>query len=246
MKNTFYILFLILTTSCGISEDCFKGNGNSTILTFPFEGFTKVKVYPKVALVIKEGTAYEVRVETQDNIKDRIEVVLEGDLLTVKDNTTCNIARDYGLTTVYITAPNLEEIHSKTEQDVKSDGILHYGLLRLFSIGDDGDGSGTGDFYIHLDSNGQFVVESNTMSNYYLQGNCKEMLLNFYFGDGRFYGENLEVEKIKLYQRGSNDMIVKPMQRIEGQILATGDVILKSTPPEIEIEALFTGQLIYE
>ena len=246
MKKIFYILLIVLTVSCGISEDCFKGNGDRVSQIYPYNDFTKVKVYSGIGLVLKEGPEYNVKIETSTHLIDDIEVTLNNDMVVVKDNSTCNIGRDYGLTTVYITAPNLEEIHSKTEQDVKSEGILHYNLLRLFSIGEDGDGSGTGDFYIHLDSNGQFVVESNTMSNYYLQGNCNEMLLNFYFGDSRFYGENFEVEKIKLYQRGSNDMIVKPMQRIEGQILATGDVILKNTPPEIEIEALFTGQLIYE
>ena len=46
---------LILVTSCGISEDCFKGNGNQIMQTFPLENFTKIKVYDGVGLVVKEG-----------------------------------------------------------------------------------------------------------------------------------------------------------------------------------------------
>lgn len=253
MKNYFYILLLILTTSCGISEDCLKGNGNSVTLNFPYENFTKIKAYSGIGLVVKEGADYEVKIETRDNIKDNIELRLQGDMLVIKDNSTCNIARDYGVTTVYVTIPNGTnnpliqelELHSKTEQKIKSEGILHSPIIRLFSIGEDGDESGSSDFFINVENNGQLVVESNTFSNFYINGSSVEMLLNFYFGNGRFYGENFEAQTIKVFQRGSNDMIVKPIQRIEGKILSTGNVILKNSPPEIEVEELFSGRLIY-
>ena len=53
---------LILVTSCGISEDCFKGNGNQITQTFTLENFSKIKVYDGVGLVVKEGPNYEVKV----------------------------------------------------------------------------------------------------------------------------------------------------------------------------------------
>ena len=246
------ICCLILVTSCGISEDCFKGNGNPITQTFPLENFTKIKVYDGVGLVVKEGPNYEVKIKTADNIIDDLEVRLDGDMLVVKDNSSCNIARDYGQTTVYVTIPDGTilplipelELHCKTEQKIQSDGVLHSPIVRLFAIGDDGDGAGTGDFYINVD-NGQFVVESNNVSNFYISGHCSEMLLNFYFGDGRFYGENLRAENIKLYHRGSNDMFVYPIQKIEGTIFATGNVVLKNVPPIIDVEEVFRGRLIY-
>lgn len=253
MNKIIYILLLILTTSCGISEDCFKGNGSETTLTFPYENFTKIKVYSGVGLVVKEGPEYEVRIETRDNIKDNIEVSLNGEMLIVKDNSTCNIVRDYGVTTVYVTIPDgtvdpqiqALELHSKTEQKIMSGGVLHSPIIRLFSMGDDGDGSGSSDFYINTETSGQLVVETNTISNFHINGFCDNLVLNFYFGDARFNGENFEVELIKVFQRGSNDMIVKPTERIEGQILSTGNVILKNIPPEIEVEELYSGQLIF-
>ena len=169
MKNYFYILLLVFVTGCGISEDCLKGNGSPTTLTFPYDNFTKIKVYSGVGLVIKEGPSYEVRIETRDNIKDNIEVSLNGDMLIVKDNSTCNIARDYGVTTVYVTAPNIQEIHSKTEQEIKSDGILNFPELKLYAMGDDGDGSGSGNFKLDLISD-NIYFESNTVTNFYLEG----------------------------------------------------------------------------
>jgi hypothetical protein len=122
--------------------------------------------------------------------------------------------------------------------------VLHSIIVRLFSIGDDGDGAGTGDFHIKVD-NSQLVVENNNVSNFYITGHCNEMLLNFYFGNGRFYGQNLQSENIKVYHRGSNDMFVYPVQKIEGTIFATGNVILQNVPPLVNVDEVYTGRVIY-
>lgn len=250
-KIVFFLLVFLLV-SCGISEDCFKGNGNTTTQIFPLEGFTKVKVYDGVGLVIKEGLNYEVKVVTNDKIIGNIDVAMQGDMLVIKDNSTCNITRYYGQTVVYVTVPDGSispliqelELYCKTEQKIQTSGVLHSPIIRLFSIEDDGDGAGTGDFHVQV-ANGQLVVESNSISNFYVSGQCEEMLLNFYFGNGRFYGEDLHAENIKIFQRGSNDMIVYPVAKIEGTIYATGNVILKNVPPVVDVEEVFTGRVIY-
>lgn len=230
--------------SCGISEDCFKGNGNSVTQVFPLEGFTKIKVYDGVGLVVKEGPNYEVKVVTSDNIIGDLDVKLNGDMLVVKDNSTCNIARDYGQTVVYVTAPNLEEIHSKTEQDIKSDGVLHYPELRLFSI-DLSDGAGTGDFYLEVDLNNLYV-ESNNVSNFYISGRTINLNVLFSWGNGKFVAESFLVTNIlNVIHRGSNDMTIFPVYDLSGAIYATGNVILKNNPSNSNtLQAFFTGQII--
>lgn len=242
-----------LVTSCGISEDCFKGNGNQATQLFPLENFTKIKVYDGVGLVIKEGANYEVKITTSDNILDNLEVKLEGNMLLVKDNSTCNIARNYGQTKVYVTVPDGSilpvvselELHCKTEQNIESDGILHSPIIRLFSIGDDGDGAGTGDFHLAID-NTQLVVESNNVSNFYLTGSSDNANVAFFWGAGIFYGGNLIINtNLIFYHRGSNDMIFHPINYLEGKICSTGNVRLTNNPSVINVVEYFTGRLIY-
>lgn len=250
-KQILYIVLALITISCGISEDCFKGNGNPITQTFPLEGFTKIKVYDGVGLVIKEGPNYEVKITTSDKIIGDIEVKLEGDMLIVKDHSTCNIARDYGQTTVYVTIPDGTnspliqelELHCKTEQKIASEGVLHSPIIRLFSI-DLSDGAGTGDFYLKVD-NGQLVVESNNVSNFYVSGVCENANIAFFWGNGFFQGSNLVVNNtLYFYQRGSNDMIFYPVNELIGNIYSTGNVKLKNTPPTINVVEHFTGRLI--
>lgn len=246
MNKIVYILLLIFTVSCGISEDCFKGNGNPVTLNFPMDNFTKVKVYSGVGLVVKEGPEYEVKVVTRDNIKDNIEVTLSGDMLVVKDNSTCNIARDYGVTTVYVTAPNLEEIHCKTEQDIKSEGVLHFNSLNLFSV-DVTDGAGTGDFYLNLDCQ-NMIIESNNVSNFYLNGFCHNLHVSFTWGNGRVEAEHLTITNhLSFFHRGTNDMILYPTYTLGGNLYSTGNVIIKNPPLfPAEVFEHFTGRLILD
>ena len=235
---------MVIATSCGISEDCFKGNGNQVTQTFPLENFTKIKVYDGVGLVIKEGPNYEVKVITSENILDNLEVKLEGSMLVVKDNSTCNIARDYGQTVVYVTTPLLEEIHSKTEQEIKSDGVLTFPELRLYSL-DINDGAGTGDFRLFLNTVNLYV-ESNNVSNFYLSGFSNNLHVYFWWGNGIFYGDSLNANTIDFYHRGSNDMIFYPINQIEGKIYSTGNVRLTNQPNTINVTEFFTGRLIIE
>jgi hypothetical protein len=253
MKKTFYIFLVLAITSCGISEDCFKGNGNSVTQVFPLEGFTKVKVYDGVGLVIKEGPNYEVKIVTNDKVLDNIDVTMQGDMLVVKDNSSCNIARGYGQTVVYVTVPDGSvlpliqelELHCKTEQKTQSVGILHSPIVRLFSIEDDGDGSGTGDFYLELDSSNVYV-ESNNVSNFYISGRTINLNVFFSWGNGKFKGENFIVTNIlNVIHRGSNDMTIFPFYNLSGAIYATGNVILKNNPSNSNtLQAFFTGQII--
>jgi hypothetical protein len=202
-------------------------------------------VYDGVGLVIKEGTNYEVKVITSNNILDNLEVKLEGNMLVVKDNSTCNIARDYGLTTVYVTAPNITEIHSKTDQDIRSDGVLNYSDLKLISI-DLSDGAGTGDFRLSLNTINLYL-ESNNVSNFYLTGQSQNLHVFFSWGNGIFYGENLIVNIITIYHRGSNNIFLFPINSIEGNIYATGNVVLKNNPiVSPNVIQHFTGRLILD
>lgn len=243
ISHIFCVFCLILVTGCGLSEDCFKGNGTPKIQTFPLENFTKIKVYEGIGLVIKEGPIYEVKVKTADNILDNLEVKIDRDMLVIKDNSTCNLARDYGQTVVYVTTPILEEIHSKTEQEIKSDGVLTFPELRLYSL-DINDGAGTGDFILTM-NNLYVLVESNNASNFFISGQTNYLDVLFSWGNGRFMGKDLWVNNVVyLLHKGSNDMIFKSPSVFNGNLYSTGNLILKEAPQEMNVHQLFTGRVI--
>ncbi|MBC8883990.1 DUF2807 domain-containing protein [Flavobacterium piscinae] len=146
------ILIFVMATffyNCEKPGDCIKSTGEMVTREIEVTPFETVFVYTGIGLVIKQGPEYKLEVKSGENLIDDIEVKVENNTLTLKDKTTCNWVRDYGQTTVYITAPSLSDIHSKTEQEIRSDGVLSYPIIRLYSM-DLTDGAGTGDFILKL------------------------------------------------------------------------------------------------
>jgi len=72
------------------------------------------------------------------------------------------------------------------------------------------------------------------------------LFVGFYAGSSRFEGENLIAKNIEVYHRGSNDMIVNPIQSLTGELRGTGNLISVNTPPTVDIEQIYNGTLIFE
>ena len=239
--------FLLVFISCEKPSECYESTGDMVTRTIPVNPFSRIKVYPGIAVVITQGVEYKVEIKSGSNLIDNVSVTQNDNQLVLTDNTTCNWLREYGQTTVYITTPNLEEIYSKTERNISSNGVLTFPTLRIFALDKDADGeegAGTGDFNIAVNNN-QLVIENNNVSRYYISGTTNEANLNLYAGDGRIDASSLTAQTIKVYHRGSNDMIVRPMQSITGKMVSTGDIILKNNPPIVEIQQLYQGHVIY-
>lgn len=247
MKKILLIaITFILFQSCNRPTDCVESSGDLTSKEFEFAGFEKIIVYNGISLVIKQGPEYKVEVRTGANLIDGIEVVQSGDMLTLRDNTTCNWVRQYGQTTVYITAPNLTEIYSKTEKNITSDGILTFPSLRLFSIDsyDGYDGAGTGDYIMQVNNN-ILTIDSNNVSRFTISGQTNQFYIHVWEANGILDTQNLVATNIYIYHRGSNNMTVHPTNSIAGDIYNIGNVISVTRPPITNVIEHYQGRLIY-
>lgn len=246
-KIVVLLSFLLVFISCEKPSECYESTGDMVTRTIPVNPFTRIKVYRGIAVVITQGIEYKVEIKSGSNLINNVSVTQNDNQLVLTDNTTCNWLREYGQTTIYITTPNLEEIYSKTERNISSNGVLTFPVLRIYALDKDADGeegAGTGDFNIALNNN-QLVVENNNVSRYFISGTTNDANLNLYAGDGRIDASNLTAQSIKVYHRGSNDMIVRPIQSITGKMVSTGDVILKNNPPIVDVQQLYQGHVIY-
>jgi hypothetical protein len=242
-KITILLFSLYVVLGCSKPSECIEATGTIISKDFPVNAFDKIIIYSGISLVITQGPLASVEVQTGENLIENIEVKVENGFLSVKDNTTCNWVREYGNTTVFVTSPYISEIHSKTEKNISSNGVLTYPTLKLIST-DLSDGAGTSDFYLNV-NNYQIVVENNNVSRYYLSGQTNNLIVNFYEGNGRFMGENLNAKEVKIFHRGTNDIIVKPIDLITGKLYSTGNLILKNTPPIVDVQQYYQGRVIF-
>ncbi|NRD21326.1 DUF2807 domain-containing protein [Winogradskyella eckloniae] len=246
MKKIVYIVILFLF-ACNSEEvnDCFQTSGITVEQEVVVSNFESILVNRDIELIITEGSEYKVTVQTGENLINDVVVEIAGSQLVLTDNNSCNFVRSYGVTKVFVEAPNLNEIRTSSQYSVSSIGVLNYSALTLLSEDYNGGSDFTvGDFILSINSS-QLNVVSNNLSFFYINGYVDTLVVGFYSGVGRFEGENLIAENVSIYHRGSNDIIVNPQQSLSGTLLGTGDLIAVNQPANIDVEQLYTGQLIF-
>ena len=226
MKKIIYICCLITIFSCNSEDsgDCLQTAGTIIQQEIDVAPFNKILVNKKVALVINEGPIQKVILETGENLMPDIEVQVVGDQIILTNHNTCNFLRDYGLTKVYITTPNITEIRNASELNVSSNGVLTFPTIYLQSTGEKNDFLAVGDWHLNINNN-KVIILSNGISNFYINGSTNNLDIIFSDGDCRFEGENFIAQHVKVKNVSSNDMLVNPVESLTGSIHSTGDVI---------------------
>lgn len=246
MKKLAYIVTLLLfTCNSEDANDCFQTSGNIIQETVEISSFEKILVNRDIELIIKESQEFKVTIETGENLINDVKVAVIDGQLVLTDTNSCNYVRDYGITKIYVEAPNLKEIRTSSQYEISSDGILNYKTLTLFSEDFSGESEFTvGDFRLTVASE-TISIASNNISFFYLDGTVTNLFVGFYSGSGRFEGGNLVAQDVTIYHRGSNDMVVNPQMSLMGELRGTGDLISVNEPPLVNVERFYTGQLFF-
>tara|TARA_R110002096_G_scaffold82786_2_gene192464 strand:+ start:421 stop:1164 length:744 start_codon:yes stop_codon:yes gene_type:complete len=246
MKKLIYI-FVLLLVACNREDgiDCFQTSGNIIQEMIEVSNFERILVNRDVELIIKESPDYKVTIESGENLINDVIVEVIGNQLILTDNNSCNYVREYGITKIYVEAPNLIEIRTSSQYEISSDGILNYNTIVLYSEDFNGGSEFTvGDFRLTVASENISIV-SNNISFFYIEGSVTNLFVGFYSGSGRFEGENLIAQYVDVYHRGSNDMVVNPIQSLTGELRGTGNLISVNEPPIVNVERIYIGQLIF-
>jgi hypothetical protein len=248
MRRLVYIVFVLLLASCNSENagDCFQTTGPIIQEEVSLDTFDKILVNRDVELIVKDGTEQKVVIETGKNLLNDVEAIVTDGKLILSDNNSCNYVRDYGVTKVFVTSPNITEIRSSTQYDISSDGVLTYPSLTILSEDYNAPNTFTvGDFRLRID-NTSFSVVFNNLSNCYVSGSTTNLNVTYAAGLSRFEGRNLIAQKVSIWNRSSNDMIINPIQQITGKISGTGNVICVTRPPVVNVEEQYKGRLIFE
>ena len=249
MKKLIYIPLLLLLIACDSDKglNCFQAAGTIISSEIETEDFTKIAVYERIQLIVIKGNEYEVVVETGENLLNDIEVKVEDDQLILINNNGCNVVRDYGITKVFVTTPNLTEIRNSSGLTVESQGVLSYSNLTLLSEDQEEEDAfhSDGDFKLQLAVDELRVVTTG-LSDFILSGTATTATFLMNNGDTSIDAGALFVENVILFQRSTDDLIVNPQQSIMGEIVNSGNVFSKHEPPIVNVTEVYTGRLIFE
>ncbi|MEO1484320.1 MAG: head GIN domain-containing protein [Bacteroidota bacterium] len=242
------LLSIVFLFSCNGDNvpDCFQNAGEIQRIQVEVEPFSQITVFENLNLVLRQGEEQQVELESGEFLLNEISATVEAGRLILRNENNCNFVRDYGISTVYVTSPNITEIRSSTGQLISSDGVLAYPNLALISESFNNPETETtdGSFDLAVDSERVSIVV-NGIAFFQLRGVTDSFVVSIASGDSRVEAEDLMAENVNINHRGTNDLFVNPQQRISGVIRGTGDVISFNRPPEIEVEEIFNGRLLF-
>ena len=240
-------VFLFLGCDREDAPDCFKTTGEIVQKEILVEPFEEVIVYGRTKLYLRQGDEQKVVLESGKNLIGELDVEVVDGRLSIKNNSSCNLFREYDVTNVYVTVPNLTWLQNASSKTIEGIGELNFPAiwLRAFDQEKDPEIYTNGDFKLHLNSE-SIRITGDDFSNFFLTGTTDYLNVYIASGDGRVEAAGLSAETVDIQHRGTNKLIVNPRQLLKGEIRSTGDVLSVNRPPVVRIETFYTGRLIFQ
>lgn len=240
------LLALLIFAGCDSGLDCSLASGGKTTYIVDVADFSKLTVYPRVAVVLIDSPTREVRVETTENLVDELEITVTDGRLELRENTTCNVLRDYAATTIFVSSPGLTEVRNASNLSVSSQGTLDWDALTLITENtQDEDLSRDGTFDLDLDLDNLRIV-TNGPAVYQLRGTATIAHFGTFAGDGRILARDLVISDLDILHSGTNIHEATVTNSVTGTLSSVGDFRVSGNPTDIRVEELFTGRLILD
>ena len=240
------LLVMALSACAADAPECLRAAGDRVRETVEVSEFSAITVFDDIELVVMQGTPQRVEIETGANLRPDIHAEVQDGTLRLRNGNGCNLFREYGLTTVYVTVPDLRILRSSTGLPVRSQGVLGFEDLQLISesFNDPEAETTDGSFELTL-ATGRVRITANGIAYFQLSGTTGTLGVTIAAGDSRVEANALLADRVNLDHRGSNEILVNPRHRISGRIRGYGDVLSYNRPDTVEVEELFRGRLIF-
>ncbi|MEJ7769669.1 MAG: head GIN domain-containing protein [Chitinophagaceae bacterium] len=227
MRNLLLALFLVpvIFTSCRlITGKRVKGNGNIRTEERPVSSFTKVEVRGAMKVYIKQGDLEPVRIEADENLLPYIELIQNGDELTVKTKNGFNL-NSSGDMKIYVTAPIYKRIQVSGACDIIGQNKIDDSEKLDLHV------SGAGEIRMDVDAP-SIAASISGSGNVNLKGETKKFDLEL-SGAGKAKCYELLSENTKVDISGAGDAEVYASVKLEADVRGAGTVNYKGNAKSV-------------
>jgi len=244
MKKAF-LLLIVLFVAFSCDKECDEDFGTIITQEFAVSDFDQIIAFTGIETIIKEAPEYKVLVKTGENRMDNVRIEVIDGVLEMQADKNCKLLPSYDPIQVYVYTPDLKVIRNSSEHPIKSDGILTFPYLKILVESYESDYVNWGDFDLKIENN-KIEVISNGLSRTHIEGTTNQLQLNYPSGIGIFEGKDLIAQQVVFFHRGENKLEVNPQESLTGELYSTGDVFSYNHPAVVDVEAHFSGELIFK
>jgi hypothetical protein len=217
----YYFLALIAFTalaSCHFFGKRVRGNGVIKTEERPVSSFKQVDAAGNIQLLVIQGELKPVRLEGDENILSYIEVIQNGDQITIKPKEHVNLVPSGDLK-VYVTSPTYKSIEVSGSSDILGQTkITSTDELTL-------EASGAGDIKMEVDAP-KIIAGISGSGSVNLKGQAKDLEMNL-TGAGHGYCYDLLTENTTVDISGAGSAQVYASVKLKADISGAGNISYK-------------------
>ncbi|MEO5591390.1 MAG: head GIN domain-containing protein [Chitinophagaceae bacterium] len=221
MKNLFFLLMIVAvtTSSCNyVMGKRVKGNGNIKTTEHSVGSFKNVEVSGAIDLYVAQGDTKPVKIETDENLLQYIEVNQEGDRIIVKTRDGIN-PQPTSKIKVYVTSPLYNDIDVSGASNITGQTrIVNTENIKL-------NVSGAGDINMDVDAPA-IKAEVSGAGSVNLKGQTKTFDLTL-TGAAKARCYELLSENTKVDISGAGEADVFASVKLDAQVSGAGNVTYK-------------------
>lgn len=189
LKITLIVFAVLLVTSCKKENscDCFKRTGSIVNVSREVSGFDKLFVEDNLNVFITQGSVFEVKIESGENLISLIKTEVLDGILFIRNKNRCNWSRSYDKPfNVYVTMPVLNFLTSDGTGRIRSLNTITTPNLDI-QIKNSGDIElviNNSKITSHMHGSGDLTLHGHTLEHACDIGgtaflNCKDLITNY-------------------------------------------------------------------
>jgi hypothetical protein len=234
---TLALLAVLLQNACSPAE-CFKRTGEIVKEERVVSDFNTLLINDNVEVTLRNDSSNTVIVEAGKNLISSIKTEVEGSILKITNENSCNWARSYNEPVrVSVGARFIKRIEQFGFNAIKTSELLEVDNLNIVC-------KNSGDITLNLKANNVQLFTSST-SYINLIGSTKTALLHTN-GMGEMYANKLSVDDLIVVHENLNDVHVFPIKSLNVTFNSQnkGNVLYYNEPESITIEGSGIGKVI--
>jgi hypothetical protein len=222
MRKTFLLLLVVAVfASCNwFGGKKVSGNGKITAQERKVSPFTSVEASGAVKVHIRQDSSASVKIETDENLMEYVEIFTTGSTLVIKEKDGFNVDPSKDLV-VFTSAPVYKMVDVSGSGDIISDNIISGGEPLELGV------SGSGNINVQV-ALPKVSADVSGSGNVMLKGTSKEFIGSI-SGSGSIKAFDLTTDVTSLHLSGNADAEVTVNQKLDVRVSGSGDVKYKGS-----------------
>jgi len=222
MKNylSLFKLTVAIVISILISNNSLAQNRETRSVT----GFTGIGLSISADVFLTQAADFKVEIEAPADYLEKIETIVEGDMLKIKTKNHFNFSFGDKKVKVYISMPKVNALSISGSGDIVAQTSIKTDDLKTKI-------SGSGDIKIeNLSAKNIELGISGSGDIYFAGSDVAETATYSISGSGDINNENLQCKKVEISVSGSGDIRVWAVDELKAKVSGSGDVYYKGRP----------------